>query len=94
MDKTTIKKLQLTVSNKSSDCRDFAIGNGRKIVSIGCIMIGFSFANEKMKALKASFYVFRKITTNVALILGRDFLDTTETLTKHTHRLRERMDLP
>ena len=93
MDAITAKKFGLTITNDTLGCREFEIGNGRKIVSIGRVNVDFSFANEGMEALKTSFYVFSKITTSVAIILGRQLLDATKTLTKHTYRLRERIDI-
>ena len=94
MDEVTAKKLKLAKHDHPADRRDFQIGNSSYITSTGRVTVDLAFSNETTVPMRASFFIFRKITTNIALILGSKFLDATETLTKYTERLRKRSDIP
>jgi hypothetical protein len=88
MPKDIADQLGLKVRCASSDIKEFEIGNGRKIKSIGRTTVDCSFWNEPGKKLRCVFYVFERLI--VPLIMGRDFLERTDTLTQHQDRLVDR----
>jgi hypothetical protein len=88
MPKDVADHLGLKVRCASSDIKEFEIGNGRKIKSIGRTTVNCSFWNEPSKKLRCVFYVFERLI--VPLIMGRDFLERTDTLTQHQDRLVDR----
>jgi hypothetical protein len=88
MPKDIADRLGLKVRCAPSDIKEFEMGNGRKIKSIGRTTADCSFWNEPWKKLRCVFYVFE--TLIVPLIMGRDFLERTDTLTQHQDRLVDR----
>jgi len=68
---------------------DFRLANGRVIHSSGRVSTECSFPGENSEPLPIHFDVIRGLIAGV--VLGRQFLEMTETLTKHaTRRLRTR----
>lgn len=88
MPKDIADLLDLKVRCAPSDIKEFEIGNGRKIKSIGRTTVDCSFWNEPGKKLRCVFYVFERLI--VPLIMGRDFLERTDTLTQRQDRLVDR----
>jgi hypothetical protein len=88
MPKDVADHLGLKVRSGPSDIKEFEGGNGRKIKSIGRATADCSFWNEPGRKLRCVFYVFERLI--VPLIMGRKFLESTDTLTQHEDRLVDR----
>jgi hypothetical protein len=71
---------------------EFNLANGKIVKSLGRVTASCSFERDPGVKLVCSFYVFQTLIT--PLIMGMEFLDSTETLTKNKHRLRERSSPP
>ncbi|KAH0541717.1 hypothetical protein FGG08_003809 [Glutinoglossum americanum] len=84
--------LNLRVHKGAGDRPRFKLGNGEIIRATGRVEIGCAFANEPETKSKCWFYVFKALATK--LIMGRRFLNSTETMTKHRDRLKPRTHLP
>jgi Helix-loop-helix DNA-binding domain len=88
MPKDVADHFGLKVRCSPRDIEEFEIGDGRKIKSIGRTTVDCSFWNEPGKNLRCVFYVFERLI--VPLIMGREFLESTDTLTQHQNRLVDR----
>jgi curved DNA-binding protein CbpA len=88
MPKDVADKLGLKVCQEPSDIKSFETGDGRILKSIGRTTIDCSFWKEPGRKIRCVVYVFEKLIT--PLIMGRKFLESTETLTRHQNRLVDR----
>jgi hypothetical protein len=88
MPKDVADKLGLKVRYEPSDIKSFEMGDGRILKSIGRTTIDCSFWKEPGRKIRCVVYVFEKLIT--PLIMGRKFLESTETLTRHQNRLVDR----
>jgi hypothetical protein len=88
MPKDVADKLGLKVRCDPGDIKSFEKGDGRILKSIGRTTIDCSFWKEPGRKIRCVFYVFEKLIT--PLIMGRKFLESTETLTRHQNRLVDR----
>jgi len=88
MPKDVADKLGLKVCQEPSDIKSFETGDGRILKSIGRTTIDCSFWKEPGRKMRCVVYVFEKLIT--PLIMGRKFLESTETLTRHQNRLVDR----
>ncbi|EON69968.1 hypothetical protein W97_09233 [Coniosporium apollinis CBS 100218] len=81
------QSLGLAISDDLADGRFFELANGNKVQSVGCVQASCRFVSELSASpnLVCIFYVFRNVATD--LVMGRKFLDETETLTAHRERL-------
>ncbi|RYP09344.1 hypothetical protein DL765_008490 [Monosporascus sp. GIB2] len=64
----------------------FMLANGRRITSKGSASARCSFAKGGQQVFTIVFNIFANLATPV--VIGKDFLETTETLTKHHDRLK------
>lgn len=74
----------------SGESRQFSIANGKIITALGQVSTSCSFTTDSLpefSKLECTFYVFH--TLAIPLIMGVDFLQETETLSKHKDRLVE-----
>ncbi|KAJ9655399.1 hypothetical protein H2201_008813 [Coniosporium apollinis] len=80
--------LGLTISDDAADRRFFELADGRRVRSVGRVQAPCRFGTETSTDfdLVCIFYVFRNVATD--LIMGRNFLGETETLTAHRERLQ------
>ena len=83
-----VSKLDVKMDFAPEHCKEFRIANGRSVWALGRIMVNCTFAKDRSVELRCIFYVFQTLTS--ALIMGMPFLDETETLVKHQHRLQPR----
>jgi hypothetical protein len=88
MRKDVADKLGLKVRYEPSDIKSFEKGDGRILKSIGRTTIDCSFWKEPGRKIRCVVYVFEKLIS--PLIMGRKFLESTETLTRHQNRLVDR----
>jgi hypothetical protein len=72
------------------------LSNGESLEVIGTLSIRCSFAVEidLFPKIPRDFVVFENLTIDVPLIMGRDFLQQTQTLTIYRNRLQERKKRP
>ncbi|KAJ5988572.1 putative P-type calcium ATPase [Penicillium waksmanii] len=79
-------KIERGLDSESSAA--FRLANGRMVKSCGIVRIPLSFAKGNKKPFKRpiSFTVFYALA--VPMILGREFLKDTETLSRYTNRLK------
>lgn len=86
-----VDKLGLEIEQVGSDQpRQFSIANGKIVTALGQVSTSCSFASGSLSEpskLECTFYVFQ--TLAVQLIMGLEFLQETETLSKHKDRLVE-----
>ena len=68
--------------------KEFQMGNGKIVSAIGRTSLDCRFTNDSALKFACIFYVFERLIT--PLIMGMDFLQETETLTKNRHRLESR----
>ena len=92
MDLHTAKSLGLLVQPNDHGTGNFVLANGTPFKSIGQVETYCSFGNESNHKQEYSikFNVFRRLATSV--IIGLEFLKETLTLTKHQHRLEQRLE--
>jgi hypothetical protein len=84
-----VTRLGLSIENGEEHQREFRIANGKVVKALGRVQALCAFAKDRGVAVLASFYVFRTLVSEV--IMGMDFLDSTETLTKHKYRLDKKV---
>lgn len=73
---------------KASDTQSIRLIGGHRAESVGRIVGHFKFQGEK-HVYRREFHVLRKSVYD--LVLGRNFLDRTETFTEHRHRVVKRI---
>ena len=86
MVKGVAQQLGLDIESSTEHRKEFRIGNGKIVKSLGRTCVKCSFAKEPDLEYLCWFYVFRSLIKSV--IMGMAFLDATETLTKHKNRLQ------
>lgn len=92
MDWETFKQLSIDLIPGKQMCQDFVLANGKSFKSIGQADVTCHFAKGECKdEYKVRFHVFSKLAAPV--ILGKEFLDQTQTLTVNTDRLEVKEDL-
>lgn len=89
MTEATAKGLGVTFSSQPEHCREFEIACGRKIYSSGRAVVECAFPEQGARKMRCAFNIFPRLIA--PLIMGRQFLDKTETLTKHFYRLRDQV---
>ena len=71
--------------------KDFVLANGKSFRSIGQVKVDCSFAQDEIQIkYKVQFNVFERLAAPV--IIGREFLDHTQTFTVYTDRLKVKSD--
>lgn len=80
-------KLKLQIRTGKSDCKTFSMANGKVVRAIGRARALCAFAKEPCSRMKCWFYVFKDLAS--PLIMGAQFLKTTETMSKHVDRLED-----
>lgn len=86
------KELGLDIKKADDDTKHFSLANGKIVCSVGQVTARFSFAlgtSADNLLPECIFNVFRSLA--VSVIMGMDFLQQTETLTKHTDRMVEQL---
>lgn len=78
-------RLGLNIEDNEEHRREFRIANGNVVKALGRVHALCAFAKDRGVAVVASFYVFRTLVSGI--IMGMDFLDLTQTLTKYKYRL-------
>lgn len=78
-----VRRLRLNISGRR---RKFVMADGSKMVSLGMVLVDCAFARSKDHRTRQSFNVFKNLA--VPVIMGKKFLDTSKTLTRHQHRLK------
>ncbi|KAM6532833.1 hypothetical protein FALCPG4_005882 [Fusarium falciforme] len=81
-----------TQQNSSDEPRQFTVANGKTVTAVGQVSTSCRFAAgtpSDITKLECIFHVFN--TLAVPLIMGVDFLQRTETLSKHRDRLVEQV---
>ena len=89
MDLETVHKLGLPLSTRPESILKFSLCDGRVVRSIGKTVAQVTFSKGKPTPTQCFFYVLEKCA--VPLIMGKKFLESTQTLTKYKHRLQERL---
>lgn len=84
-------RLELKIQNSGEELRKFSLANGKIIEAVGQVSAGCRFSTESSSnsSLDCIFQVFNSL--GVPAIMGNDFLQQTETLSKHTDRLLEQI---
>ena len=82
-------KLGLLVDVSPEHQKEFRLGNGKIVKSLGQATVACSFAKETGVEYACTFYIFQTLIKSI--IIGMAFLDATETLTKYKHRLHSMM---
>jgi hypothetical protein len=89
----TVRKLEMKMEEPKDEPRKFSLANGKVVKAIGQVPMRFSFvAKSSHSSVESSFFdcifqVFASLA--VPAIIGMEFLNRTETLSKHTDRLVE-----
>ena len=84
-----VKELRLDIRCEKGDRKPFVLGNGKVIRAIGIVEADCTFANDAGQMMRCSFHVFEQPAS--PLIMGIEFLRTTQTLTNFRHRLANRV---
>jgi hypothetical protein len=86
MDWPTFKTLGLKLIQGKHARKEFTLANGKSFKSMGQVQVHCSFARDTFNHnYKVRFNVFSRLATPV--IIGKAFLDATETMTLHQDRL-------
>lgn len=87
-----VSKLGLKLAKTAPESVMVKLSNGESLEAIGTVSIRCSFAVEidLFPKIPRDFVVFENLATDVPLIMGRDFLQQTQTLTIYRDRLQER----
>jgi hypothetical protein len=91
MDWATCKLLGLSLNRSRHARREFQLANGKPFNSMGQVAVSVAWGNyvdRYTDTFPVVFNVFSRLASPV--ILGKQFLDDTETLTKHQYRLEWR----
>lgn len=86
------KVLGLRIEQLVDKTKHFSLANGKTIDAVGQVSAQFSFAlgsSPNGSLQECVFYVFSSLA--VSVIMGMEFLQQTETLTKHTDRMIEQL---
>lgn len=83
-----VTQLGLDVDDEPENQKEFRIANSSVTKAIGRVKVSFRFAHDQGEEHQTWFYVFRSFFR--PLLFGMEFLDATETLTKHRYRLESR----
>lgn len=86
------QSLGLAIDSAPECQKEFRIADGKIVKALGRTMVNCCFAKDRMVELLWVFYVFQHLVS--PLIMGMAFLDETETLAKHRHRLEPRKISP
>ncbi|KAH7001150.1 hypothetical protein EDB80DRAFT_879254 [Ilyonectria destructans] len=84
-------RLELKIQSSGGELRRFSLANGKIIEAVGQVSAEcrFSTGSSSNSSLDCIFQVFNSLA--VPAIMGNDFLQQTETLSKHTDRLFEQI---
>jgi hypothetical protein len=85
-----VEELRLELHPRFGSGKKVRLSDGRTMAAIGKVSIRCSFAKGAPMKFRRTFFVFRKLSTGMKLILGRGFLDHTQTWTRYQDRLQER----
>lgn len=77
-----VRRLGLKITGRK---REFLLGNGSKSKSLGVVRLKCAFARGERCVTRQSFNVFDTLV--VPVIIGKTFLDISQTMTLHRHRL-------
>lgn len=89
MDWETFQALGVDLVRGQKTRKEFVLANGKTVKSMGWVEVVCCFARENLNTkYKVRFNVFSRLAAPI--ILGKDFLDQTQTLTRHTHRLKQK----
>ncbi|KAK5049096.1 hypothetical protein LTR84_005519 [Exophiala bonariae] len=80
------KKLKLPVHKAGGGNHQFVNAVGTRMTAIGYTQVPCIFQDQSQQIVTSRFWVFPKLI--VPLVVGRKFLESTETLTRFKHRLR------
>ena len=80
-------KLNLRLRNEKGDCKRFSMANGNIVKALGRVKAVCAFAKEAQTKMKCWFYVVDELAS--PLIMGSQFLEKTNTLSDHVHRLED-----
>lgn len=81
------KKLKLTVHKAEGEAHRFVNAVGKKKTAIGYTHVPCAFQDNSQQQVNSRFWVFPILI--VSLLVGRKFLESTETLTRFRHRLQK-----
>ncbi len=84
----------ITLEDDSAKRESTKLGDGRSVEILGQVEIEWAFPEAPDNVQRALFRVYDKLADGVAMILGKPFLDATDTLTKYSNRLCERRWMP
>ena len=85
MSESLANKCELKIRRSSKDIKQFELGSGKCISSIGRVRVPVELLGNTLGRKKCWFYIFS--TCPVPLILGMPFLEEAEILTKNRHML-------
>ncbi|GKU06632.1 hypothetical protein FLAG1_09513 [Fusarium langsethiae] len=85
MSENKAKELGLSTDGRYSPQELFTLANGRVIHSKGKVATHFAFPFEEMPPLPIEFHLLESL--NPSIVVGKAFLDATETLTTYLDRL-------
>ena len=83
-----VSQLGIMIDDQPENQKEFRLANSRITRAIGRVKLSFKFARDQKEEYQGWFYVFN--TLLYPLLVGMAFLDVTETLTLHRHRLQPR----
>jgi hypothetical protein len=85
-------ELGLVVDRSSSDSRKFTLANGRVIRPLGTVTSMWAFAREPDCQSICTFHVFEKLADGVSIVMGKQFLEATQSLIRYRERLKEKTE--
>lgn len=87
MAESLAKRLRLPIHRAGKEAHEFVNAVGKRITAIGYTHVPCSFQDRSQQTVTSRFWVFPKLV--VPLVVGRKFLQSTETLTRFKHRLKD-----
>ena len=83
-----LSSLSLETNTTHEHRKSFRLANGSYFEALGQVVIDCTFARDRSLQLCCVFYVFKQLICPI--LMGMPFLNDTETLGKHRHRLQAR----
>ena len=80
-------EFKLQIRTGKSNCKSFSMGNGKFVRAIGRARALCAFTKKSCSRMKCWFYLFKDLAS--PLIMGAQFLKTTETMPKYVDRLED-----
>ena len=77
-------------ARRSLGTRSLAMADGSLLSTLGEVKIPCSFPDDPANVMQIAFHICATLAENICVIVGKEFLETTKSLTIYAHRMTER----